>query len=53
MEQKPEKVHLILYRYNEFNRTLINLSKPVGKDVSVKMKDLYVSETEVSKSSYG
>lgn len=29
------------------------MSKPVGTDVSVRMKDLYVSETEVSKHTYG
>jgi hypothetical protein len=48
-----EKVIVALFRYNEFNRTLIKLSKPVGTDVSVRMKDLFVSETEIRPATYG
>ena len=32
---------------------MINLSKPVGTDVSVRLKELFVSETAISKSTYG
>ena len=32
---------------------MIKLSKPVGTDVSVRMKDLFVSETEIRPSTYG
>lgn len=32
---------------------LINLSKPNSSDISVRMKDFYVSETYVKKSDYG
>lgn len=53
MEPKSQRVNIIICRYNRFNRTLIKLSKPVGNDISVKMKDLYVSETEINKHTYG
>jgi len=48
-----ESIFYLLLRYNEFNRTLIKLSKPVGSDISVRMKDLWVSETEISSKDYG
>ena len=32
---------------NEFNRKLVELSKPVGGDLSVRLKSLYVSETDI------
>ena len=53
IDKTTNKFNTSLKKYNEFNRTLIMLSKPVGTDVSVRMKDLYVSETEVSKHTYG
>jgi hypothetical protein len=45
--------HIIYFRYNDFNSRLIQLSKPSSQDVSVRLKDLFVSETSISKSSYG
>lgn len=42
-----------LKNYNLFNRTFVDLSKPVGTDVSVRTKDLYVSSTEINKKDYG
>ena len=35
------------------NKRLINLSKPVGSDKSIRLKDLFVSETYIAKNSYG
>ena len=32
---------------------MIKLSKPVGTDVSVRMKDLFISETEIKPDTYG
>lgn len=53
VQHQLEEVILTLFRYNEFNKALIKLSKPVGSDISVRMKDLYVSETEISRHVYG
>lgn len=39
-------------RLNEFNKTIVKISKPVGGDQSVRFKDLYVSETEMG-TTYG
>lgn len=38
---------------NEYTKKIVETSKPVGTDKSVRLKDLYVSETEISRSSYG
>lgn len=37
-----------LKRLNQFNKKIVELSKPVGSDFSVRCKSLYVSETEIS-----
>lgn len=43
IDQATGKFNTSLKKYNEFNKALIKLSKPVGTDISVRMKDLYVS----------
>ena len=44
---------MVIFRYNAFNKDLINLSKPVGSDKSIRCKELYISETEIGKHNYG
>jgi hypothetical protein len=43
IDKATGKFNTSLKKYNEFNRALIKLSKPMSTDTSVRTKDLYVS----------